>query len=237
MDTEYYIISKGERRGPYSIESIRQMGISPDTMVWRQGMADWEPASKVTELADMFPPSETPFSNSTDARWYAMIDGQRIGPFDTHNMAAQGINDNTPVWRQGMTDWAPAHTCPELMNAINARRASEPPKVPEFNPYRYAAGGNYDSINNGTGYPTSYFNWMPWAVAATVAAFLFSCIGVVFGIIGIVQANKANEAYASSNYAVGDQANSTARTMTLVAMVFAGVGLIGSVIAFLSGIF
>ena len=53
MNTEYYIISEGERRGPYTAEAMRGIGLRPDTMVWRQGMADWAPASELAELADI----------------------------------------------------------------------------------------------------------------------------------------------------------------------------------------
>lgn len=52
-----------------------------------------------------------------------------------------------------------------------------------------------------------------------------------------MQANKANDAYAMGNDMMGDQANSTARTMTIISLVFAGVGLVGSVFAFIGGLF
>lgn len=57
---------------------------------------------------------------------------------------------------------------------------------------------------------------------------LFSCVGVIFGVIGIVKANKANTYYEAGYDELGDNANSTARTMTILAFVFAGIGLIGS---------
>ncbi len=69
------------------------------------------------------------------------------------------------------------------------------------------------------GEPVPHTNWLPWAVVATVAAFLLSCIGMIFGIIGIVQANKANTAYQRGDFSIGDSANSTARLMTIIAFV------------------
>lgn len=241
MNTEYYIISEGERRGPYTAEAMRGIGLRPDTMVWRQGMADWTPASELAELADIFAAAKGAADNYSAAYYYAMSGSRRIGPLDARSLAAEGISADTPVWCQGMADWAPAHTRPDLMDAINARRASEPPEAPGYynSNARYAAGGSYGvpPRHDINGYPMPHTNWLPWAVAGTVAAFLFSCIGVVFGIIGIVQANKANDAYAMGNDMMGDQANSTARTMTIISLVFAGVGLVGSVFAFIGGLF
>ena len=69
-------------------------------------------------------------------------------------------------------------------------------------------------------------NWLPWAIVATVAGFFTSCIGAIFGIIGIVQANKANSFYAQGFDAEGDAANSNAKTMTIIGLIFAGIGIL-----------
>ena len=47
----YYILENKERKGPFSLEQLAEMGISPDTMVWCKGMANWTKASEVEELA------------------------------------------------------------------------------------------------------------------------------------------------------------------------------------------
>lgn len=48
---EFFIIDhNGQQAGPFSFNQLVQKGISPETLVWKQGMADWTPAWKVEEL-------------------------------------------------------------------------------------------------------------------------------------------------------------------------------------------
>ncbi len=84
--------------------------------------------------------------------------------------------------------------------------------------------------------PVKHTNWLPWAVVGTVFGALFSCIGMIFGIIGITNAQKANKFYAEGFRDNGDRSNSSARTMTIIALVLGGVGLIISVTLHTSGL-
>lgn len=48
---EFFIIDRnGQQAGPFSYDQLVQKGISPETLVWKQGMADWTPAWKVEDL-------------------------------------------------------------------------------------------------------------------------------------------------------------------------------------------
>lgn len=48
---EFFIIDRnGQQAGPFSFDQLVQKGISPETLVWKQGMADWTLAWKVEEL-------------------------------------------------------------------------------------------------------------------------------------------------------------------------------------------
>lgn len=48
---EFFIIDRnGQQAGPFSFDQLVQKGISPETLVWKHGMADWTPAWKVEEL-------------------------------------------------------------------------------------------------------------------------------------------------------------------------------------------
>lgn len=256
MPVEYYIVVNGEQKGPFQKEDLRQYNITPETLVWRTGMSEWTKAALIPELADIFTVdveinSPEPQENVIpDNGWYAMLAGNRVGPATVAELISRGLRPDTPVWHNGMSGWMPASSRTEIMQALNNTR---PPYFdsygsPDFrnNPqYGQPPFGSRQSFGDGQQYPNfsdnrqydnkppygnspARTNWMPWAIAATIVGFLFSCIGAIFGIIAIVQANKANEMYAAGYREQGDASNNTAKIMTIIGLVLAGVGLVSS---------
>lgn len=58
---QYYIIRNDQQNGPYTLEELGSMSITPDTIVWTEGMKDWAPAREVSELNTLFDSSsQTP---------------------------------------------------------------------------------------------------------------------------------------------------------------------------------
>lgn len=61
---EFFIIDRnGQQAGPFSFNQLVQKGISPETLVWKQGMADWTPAWKVEDLRAVLEAIEANQSN------------------------------------------------------------------------------------------------------------------------------------------------------------------------------
>lgn len=61
---DFFIIDhNGQQAGPFSFDQLVQKGISPETLVWKQGMADWAPAWKVEELRAVLEAIEANQSN------------------------------------------------------------------------------------------------------------------------------------------------------------------------------
>ena len=61
---EFFIIDhNGQQAGPFSFDQLVQKGISPETLVWKQGMADWTPAWKVEDLKAVLEAAEANQSN------------------------------------------------------------------------------------------------------------------------------------------------------------------------------
>lgn len=61
---EFFIIDRnGQQAGPFSFDQLVQKGISPETLVWKQGMADWTPAWKVEDLKAVLEAVEANQSN------------------------------------------------------------------------------------------------------------------------------------------------------------------------------
>ena len=67
MASSYYISVNGAQQGPFPIQTLQQMiaqgSFNQNTYVWKQGMAGWQTASQVPELAGLFgavPPPPPP---------------------------------------------------------------------------------------------------------------------------------------------------------------------------------
>lgn len=51
MAKYYYIDNNEQQAGPVQADELIQLGVTPDTYVWREGMSNWEKASTLVELA------------------------------------------------------------------------------------------------------------------------------------------------------------------------------------------
>jgi membrane protease subunit (stomatin/prohibitin family) len=55
---QFFAVVNGQQSGPYDMNTLKQMisqnQLSKETLVWRQGMANWDAAGKVTELQSLF---------------------------------------------------------------------------------------------------------------------------------------------------------------------------------------
>lgn len=166
------------------------------------------------------------------------------------------LTPETLVWKPGIDNWVAAKTLPELAQTFANERNVHDQIPPDFhnpgnmgqnydNPHphhnhfadnpQYHTNHSYQHHNQfyqprepyrDPYRPTLRTNWLPWAIVATVVGFFTSCIGAIFGIIGIVQANKANTMYARGYEREGDAANSNARIMTIIGLIFAALGIL-----------
>ncbi len=51
MEYYYYVDASRKQAGPYELEALVAQGITPQTLVWKQGMENWAPAAEVPEVA------------------------------------------------------------------------------------------------------------------------------------------------------------------------------------------
>ena len=54
MALQYYYADDDERRGPVDLDALRAAGITRATLVWREGLSDWQPAGELPELDHLF---------------------------------------------------------------------------------------------------------------------------------------------------------------------------------------
>lgn len=56
----YYLGVNNQRKGPFPEEELLRNGMTPDSLVWCKGMAEWKKASEVPELAKYFAAQQLP---------------------------------------------------------------------------------------------------------------------------------------------------------------------------------
>lgn len=88
---KYFIVENNQQSGPLSIDELRNKGVTPSTLVWFDGMANWEQASAIGELNGLFmatPPPPPPFYSqpapAPSASNYAPIGGNGQSTFSAN---------------------------------------------------------------------------------------------------------------------------------------------------------
>jgi hypothetical protein len=58
LKIDFFVALNGKQMGPYDLDKIKLLidvgQITRETLVWKQGMADWEPAEKIAEIKIFF---------------------------------------------------------------------------------------------------------------------------------------------------------------------------------------
>lgn len=54
--SQWFITRDGQNYGPFTVEQLLPNGLTPQTYVWRTGMASWQQAATLPELMSLFPP-------------------------------------------------------------------------------------------------------------------------------------------------------------------------------------
>ena len=61
---QYYLAVSGQQIGPFPVPQLQQLvlngQLTPQTLVWKQGMAGWEQAGSIAELSSLFAPPVPP---------------------------------------------------------------------------------------------------------------------------------------------------------------------------------
>lgn len=157
--------------------------------------------------------------------YYIMYNGQQIGPVPADQLRNYGLNPQSMVWTEGMPNWVTAGSVPELAQFLAGPQ--QPPFGQNFSQPGYG-GATMPLGNRGMQPMMQINNYFALAVVSTVLS-LFSCIGAIFGIIAIVKANKVNPYIALGQYELAQDSAKNAKTFSIIALVFAGLGLLGTI--------
>ena len=146
------------------------------------------------------------------ADWHYFKSGEQKGPVPKEfiqELARHGqLQRADLVWTEGMQDWLPAESIPEL----GISRLTPPT----------------GSAIPGSGVPAqAVSNYLVWSILATI----FCCLPS--GIVAIIYSSKVNSALALGNYGAAREASKKAKIWNIISLV---VGLVFTVLSVLSSI-
>lgn len=53
MTKRYFILRDGRQAGPYTVDRLQELRITPETRVWDEEAFNWVPAASVSDLQDI----------------------------------------------------------------------------------------------------------------------------------------------------------------------------------------
>lgn len=109
---EFFIIDRnGQQAGPFSFDQLVQKAITPETLVWKQGMADWTPAWKVEELKAVLEAVEANQSNQNAQKQEGVQQGfQQQGASQQQAQQEAYQKAQQEAYQQGFQQGAAMHS-------------------------------------------------------------------------------------------------------------------------------
>jgi predicted Zn finger-like uncharacterized protein len=100
-ESEWYVAIDDEQIGPLTVAEVQRHweagDLSPDSLVWKSSMADWDPLSTVDELKHLIAP--TPASPGWQPAAEASGRGDEPDAQDAEAPAAAASDDEAPAWK------------------------------------------------------------------------------------------------------------------------------------------
>lgn len=112
----YFYVKNGVSEGPFSAEELIKL-ITPDTLIWTEGMTEWAPASEVAPISEMF---------ATDSEEETKIAPPVFTP-PTFKAAPPAQDPQPPVFEDPMQEPQPPVMEPQEIDAQPQVTESEPP--------------------------------------------------------------------------------------------------------------
>ncbi len=116
----YYLDSAGQKQGPFALEQLRGINISPSTLIWYDPLTEWVKAGNEESLKNIIVAAQ-PIQNPADPkRSYYFMDsaGKQQGPFTLEQLKGKPISTNTMIWYDSLPQWVKAGADDSLRNVI-----------------------------------------------------------------------------------------------------------------------
>ena len=142
----YFYVKNGVSEGPFSAEELIKL-ITPDTLIWTEGMTEWAPASGVAPISEMF---------ATDTEEETKIAPPVFTP-PTFEAAPPAQDPQPPVFEAPTQEPQPPVMEPQEIDAQPQLTESEPPVMDAQPPVFDAVpptGDGVPPVFNGPQQPT-----------------------------------------------------------------------------------
>ena len=163
----YFYVKNGVSEGPFSAEELIKL-ITPDTLIWTEGMTEWAPASGVAPISEMF---------ATDTEEETKIAPPVFTP-PTFEAAPPAQDPQPPVFEAPTQEPQPPVMEPQEIDAQPQLTESEPPVMDAQPPVFDAVpptGDGVPPVFNGPQQPTG----VQPAAAKKSNAWIFIVLAVV----------------------------------------------------------
>lgn len=152
--TLYYAQLDDEYFGPFSLETIVDLHLTPDVSVLSTATNEWRQAGEYAELIDsldlslyeineeansdddveQITPNRTAPSFNERSIFYIRRDGNPYGPYNLEALASVSLSEDTDISLDGMTSWFKVREISGLLNTLeaiaNMNNAPEEPQQP-----------------------------------------------------------------------------------------------------------
>ena len=92
----YFIIENNQQVGPLTLEQLVARNITSDTLVWKEGMEDWQPAWKVDELHTVLDQIRANAEQAAQSQQNCQVTPPEYQAQGNYGYQTQGGNPNTP---------------------------------------------------------------------------------------------------------------------------------------------
>lgn len=210
---KYYIVINRQPQGPFDLHELLLHGLTPTSLVWTEGMPDWQQAQHIEELRKLLYSGE-----------YAEARQEVKKEEEEHHTPASETTACPP--NPAYPPYAGAQSaqgCGQQQQAPYGQApygASQGQQQPPYGQQYYGAqAGGYNPYNNQ---PQAYCptTWLWQSIVVTILC----CLPL--GIVGIIYASRVQELWAQGRQAEAERASRTAKNWTLAGFVLSLAGYI-----------
>ena len=178
MENNWYIVAPdGQRVGPLLRSQLKEYGLTPSTVVWHPGMADWQAAAGVAPLADLLG-AATEVVVDEEA---VAVESQDI-PVDDGPKYPSGPQSNPGYGPQGQPGYGPnPGYAPQGQPGYGPNPGYGPQGQPGYGPNPGYGPQGYPN-NNGNWRQGAYDNYIP---ATDKSGLVAGLLAIIFGSLGV----------------------------------------------------